>query len=140
MLLRGERPGKSTLLSLLAGILAPSSGALTVAGQDFHALNQRQRDRVRGANIGVVFQQFNLLPFLSILDNILLPLRFSPERRARLAGTGKPPEVAAEELLSTLGLSPKALGVAPWGRSPWGSSSEWRWPRAPGQPSACPHR
>ena len=111
VLLRGESgQGKSTLLSLLAGILAPSSGALTVAGQDFHALNQRQRDRVRGANIGVVFQQFNLLPFLSILDNILLPLRFSPERRARLAGTGKPPEVAVEELLNTLGLSLKALG------------------------------
>jgi putative ABC transport system ATP-binding protein len=111
VLLRGESgQGKSTLLSLLAGILAPSSGTLTVAGQAFHALSQRQRDRVRGADIGVIFQQFNLLPFLSILDNLLLPMRFSTERRARLAATGTPPKIAAEELLSTLGLSLKALG------------------------------
>lgn len=111
VLLRGESgQGKSTLLSLLAGILSPSSGSLTVAGKDFHALSQRQRDRVRGADIGVIFQQFNLLPFLSILDNLLLPIGFSAERRARLAATGTPPEVAAEELLCTLGLSLKALG------------------------------
>jgi putative ABC transport system ATP-binding protein len=111
VLLRGESgQGKSTFLSLLAGILAPSSGSLTVAGHDFHALGQRQRDRVRGADIGVIFQQFNLLPFLSILDNLLLPIRFSTERRARLAATGTPPEIAAEALLSTLSLSLKALG------------------------------
>ena len=111
VLLQGESgQGKSTLLSLLAGILSPSSGSLTVAGQAFHALGQRQRDRARGADIGVIFQQFNLLPFLSVLDNLLLPIRFSSERRARLAATGTPPEVAAEALLSTLGLSLKALG------------------------------
>jgi len=111
VLLQGESgQGKSTLLSLLAGILSPSSGSLTVAGQAFHALGQRQRDRARGADIGVIFQQFNLLPFLPVLDNLLLPIRFSSERRARLAATGTPPEVAAEALLSTLGLSLKALG------------------------------
>ncbi|MFZ8931339.1 MAG: ATP-binding cassette domain-containing protein, partial [Pseudomonadales bacterium] len=111
VLLQGESgQGKSTLLSLLAGILAPSSGSLTVAGQDFHALSQRRRDRVRGADIGVIFQQFNLLPFLSIIDNVLLPLRFSTERRARLAATGTPPEVSAEALLGALGLSLRALG------------------------------
>ena len=111
VLLRGESgQGKSTFLSLLAGILAPSSGSLTVAGHGFHALGQRQRDRVRGADIGVIFQQFNLLPFLSILDNLLLPIRFSTERRSRLAATGTPPEIAAEALLSTLSLSLKALG------------------------------
>ena len=111
VLLQGESgQGKSTLLSLLAGILSPSSGSLTVAGRAFHALGQRQRDRARGADIGVIFQQFNLLPFLPVLDNLLLPIRFSSERRARLAATGTPPEVAAEALLSTLGLSLKALG------------------------------
>ena len=111
VLLRGESgQGKSTFLSLLAGILAPSSGTLTVAGQEFHALSQRQRDRVRGADIGVIFQQFNLLPFLSILDNLLLPLRFSAERRARIAATGTPPEDTAEALLATLGLSLRVLG------------------------------
>ena len=111
MLLQGESgQGKSTLLSLLAGILSPSSGSLTVAGRAFHALGQRQRDRARGADIGVIFQQFNLLPFLPVLDNLLLPIRFSSERRARLAATGTPPEVAVEVLLGTLGLSLKALG------------------------------
>ena len=116
VLLRGESgQGKSTFLSLLAGILAPSSGTLTVAGHDFHTLGQGQRDRVRGADIGVIFQQFNLLPFLSILDNILLPIRFSPERKARLAATGTAPEAAAEALLGTLGLSLRALGNRPVG-------------------------
>ena len=111
VLLRGESgQGKSTFLSLLAGILAPSSGSLTVAGHDFHALGQRQRDRVRGADIGVIFQQFNLLPFLSILDNLLLPIRFSTERQARLHALGASPEQAAEALLSALGLSLRALG------------------------------
>ncbi len=111
VLLRGESgQGKSTLLSLLAGILAPSSGTLTVAGQAFHALSQRQRDRVRGADIGVIFQQFNLIPFLSVLDNLLLPMRFSTDRRARLAATGTAPEDAAEALLGALGLSLKTLG------------------------------
>ena len=110
VLLQGESgQGKSTLLSLLACILASSSGTLTIAGYPFHALSQHQRDRVRGADIGVIFQQFNLLPFLSILDNLLLPLRFSSERRARLAATGAAPEDAAEALLDALGLSLGAL-------------------------------
>ena len=81
---RGERvflygesgSGKSTLLSLLAGLQVPQSGALTVLGTDFAGLGVRRRDRFRASHIGVVFQQFNLIPYLSVVDNVLLAAHF----------------------------------------------------------------
>ncbi len=89
---RGERvfmhgpsgSGKSTLLSLVAGVLEPGAGRIVVLGQDLAALSARARDRYRAANIGFVFQMFNLVPYLTALDNILLPCRFSCERVSRL--------------------------------------------------------
>ena len=75
--LQGESgSGKSTLLSLLAGLSVPTQGSLQVLGDDIAKLSTRQRDRFRAANLGVVFQQFNLIPYLSALDNILLAARF----------------------------------------------------------------
>lgn len=64
--------GKSTLLNLLAGILVPNAGSIEVAGKRLNTLSGRQRDRLRARHIGVVFQQFNLIPYLSPLDNIQL--------------------------------------------------------------------
>lgn len=87
VLLLGESgSGKSTLLSLICGINAADSGAVTVAGTDLATLRAGQRDRFRAERIGVIFQQFNLLPYASVSDNILLPLRFAPDRRARANG------------------------------------------------------
>ena len=83
LLLGASGSGKSTLLSLIAGIVAPQSGTVKVAGTDIAALSRRRRDRFRAEEIGIVFQQFNLLPYATPLDNILLPLRFAPKRRAR---------------------------------------------------------
>lgn len=84
LLLGASGSGKSTMLSLIAGVLAPDGGAVEVDGVDLAALPRRKRDRFRAERIGIVFQQFNLLPYASPLDNILLPLRFAPARRARV--------------------------------------------------------
>ena len=76
--------GKSTLLGLLAGIQTANHGTLEVLGQPLAQLSGRARDHFRAANLGYIFQQFNLLPFLSVQDNVTSALTFSPEKRARL--------------------------------------------------------
>ena len=84
-LLLGESgSGKSTLLSLICGTVLAESGTVRVAGTDISALSRGKRDQFRAEQIGMIFQQFNLLPFGSVLDNILLPLRFAPARRDRV--------------------------------------------------------
>jgi len=75
--------GKSTLLGLLAGVLLPNAGSVCLLGQDWSALPRSRRDAFRAAHIGYIFQQFNLLPYLSALDNVLLPCNFSPLRKQR---------------------------------------------------------
>ncbi|NDR58554.1 ABC transporter ATP-binding protein [Pseudoruegeria sp. M32A2M] len=96
--------GKSTLLSLICGINQPSDGWIEVAGQDIVIMKGAARDRFRAEQIGVIFQMFNLLPYATALDNILLPLRFAPERRRRCPdGRGE-----ALRLAEALGL-PTAL-------------------------------
>ena len=84
LLLGASGSGKSTLLSLICGVIAPQSGRVEVAGTDIAQLSRRKRDRFRAEEIGIVFQQFNLLPYASAMDNALLPLRFAPGRRARV--------------------------------------------------------
>ena len=101
VLLLGESgSGKSTLLSLICGTIIAGSGRVSVAGTDIAALSAGQRDRFRAEQIGLIFQQFNLLPFASVQDNILLPLRFAPERRKRLSD----PNAEAARLCHDLGL------------------------------------
>jgi putative ABC transport system ATP-binding protein len=95
--------GKSTLLSIAAGVLLPREGRVGVAGTDWASLRPGARDRRRADLIGCIFQQFNLLPYLSVLDNVLLACRFSPER-ARRCGDGGPP-ARARGLLAALGLA-----------------------------------
>ncbi|MFO1330103.1 MAG: ATP-binding cassette domain-containing protein [Rubrivivax sp.] len=77
--------GKSTLLGLLAGVLVPRAGEVRLLGAPFSACRGAMRDRLRADHIGYLFQQFNLLPYLSVLDNVRLPCRFSA-RRAQRAG------------------------------------------------------
>lgn len=95
--------GKSTLLSLLAGVLAAGGGRLEVLGRDLAAMSGAERDRFRGAEIGYIFQMFNLIPYLSVLDNIGLPCRLSAARRARLAGRAI--EDAGREMAERLGIA-----------------------------------
>ena len=76
--LRGESGcGKSTFLQLVAGILEPDSGTITVAGAAMSPAGERARDRLRARAIGQVFQTFNLLRGFTCLENLLLPMRFA---------------------------------------------------------------
>ena len=97
--------GKSTLLGLMAGVLQPRQGTVALLGQDWAALPPGRRDARRADHVGVIFQQFNLLPYLTVLDNVLLPTRFSSVRARRCAGS---PVAAAQALLDSMGL-PAAL-------------------------------
>ena len=94
--------GKSTLLSLLAGTLKASGGTLEVLGTDLTSLSPRRRDRFRAEHIGIVFQQFNLIPFLTVAGNLKLASRFVNHSKS---GT----EARAKELLESLRLDPAIL-------------------------------
>ena len=69
--------GKSTLLNLISGILSPISGTLCIKNTEINQLSQKKKDHFRANNIGVIFQQFNILDYLSPLQNILLPCFFT---------------------------------------------------------------
>ena len=104
--------GKSTLISLIAGILQPNSGSVYVNGTRMDNLPRAARDALRGESIGLVFQQFNLIPHLSMLNNVLLPCRFSAVRARRAAAKDSSPEQSAQLLLEKLG-----LGSDMWSKS-----------------------
>jgi putative ABC transport system ATP-binding protein len=97
--------GKSTLLSLVCGTVLAQSGAVKVLEQDLARLSGAARDRFRAERIGVIFQMFNLLPYLSVRDNVLLPLGFAPQRRQKVDD----PATEAGRLLGRLGLEPALL-------------------------------
>ena len=107
VLLQGESGcGKSTLLALAAGVLVAGPGQVSLLGQDWQALPAAQRDARRAAHIGCLFQQFNLLPYLSVLDNVLLPCRFSPECARQAGATPAQRRHRAQALLEALQLAP----------------------------------
>nr|WP_261816549.1 ABC transporter ATP-binding protein [Vibrio gallicus] len=98
--------GKSTLLSLLTGISSCESGTLKVLDTELSSLSQTQRDRFRADNIGYIFQQFNLLPYLSVIDNVILPCHFSKRRKQ---GADSDLKQQARQLLSRLHLAEELL-------------------------------
>jgi len=75
--------GKSTLLGLLAGLDLPSAGSVSIAGQDIFALDEDARAQLRGEKVGFVFQSFQLLPALTALENVMLPLELAGVDRVR---------------------------------------------------------
>ena len=107
---RGERvflrgpsgSGKSTLLSLVAGVAAADHGSVTVLGQDLSQLSAAARDHFRSDHIGFIFQMFNLIPYLSVVENVTLPCRFSSRRRKRALKKADRLEEEAVRLLSHL--------------------------------------
>jgi putative ABC transport system ATP-binding protein len=109
LMLGASGSGKSTLLSLVCGVSVATKGTVMVAGTDLARLSSRARDRFRADRIGVIFQQFNLLPWATGLDNIVLPLTFSPARRARVAD----PRAEALRLAGALGLDPALMTRGP---------------------------
>ncbi|MFN3714863.1 MAG: ABC transporter ATP-binding protein [Alcanivoracaceae bacterium] len=98
--------GKTTLLSLIAGILTPQQGRVYLDGQRLDILPASARDRLRADRLGIIFQLFNLLPYLSVRDNVLLSARFSPARAARAVAETGSVKAEAERLLDRLGLEP----------------------------------
>ena len=101
--------GKTTLLNVLAGVLTPNEGSVRVLDAQFGQMQGAGRDRFRADHIGVIFQQFNLLPYLSLIDNVTLPCRFSGKRRASALGTASSVEESARRLLAHLGLDIDSL-------------------------------
>ena len=75
--------GKSTLLALLAGLDTPTSGAVELDGQELFSMDEDQRADLRGRTVGFVFQSFQLLPALTALENVMLPLELASEGRAQ---------------------------------------------------------
>lgn len=90
--------GKSTLLNLMAGVLKPGSGELLVLGHNMSDLSPSKRDQFRGEKIGYIFQIFNLIPYLTIKENIILPCLVNKNR------TKEDYLRQAEELINALGL------------------------------------
>ena len=105
--------GKSTLLGLIGGVLTARSGVVRILGEDLGALSAARRDRLRADHIGFIFQMFNLLPYLSVLDNVALACRFSARRRNNVAASGSDVRTEAGRLLGRLGLTDPALLARP---------------------------
>ena len=88
--------GKSTLLHVIAGIMRPDAGSVRIDGRDITRLPEARRDRVRADKLGLVFQQFNLLPGFTALENVLVAMSFA---------SGRPDRWRAADLLASVGLS-----------------------------------
>ena len=101
--------GKTTLLSLLGGVAIPQSGAVDVLGTTLNQLSAAQRDTFRADHIGFVFQMFNLVPYLTIVENVMLPCRFSASRHSAAMQTSSSLKKEAARLLAQLELDVEAL-------------------------------
>lgn len=97
--------GKSTLLNLLAGVLTPSQGDITILGKNITKAGKAKHDSFRADHFGIIFQQFNLIPYLTVMENILLPLSFSKYRQSKVDKNYLTIHEHALELLSSLGLN-----------------------------------
>jgi putative ABC transport system ATP-binding protein len=109
---RGERifiegpsgSGKSTLLSLIAGVITPQKGTIRIHGRPVSELTGTDRDHFRADHIGYIYQMFNLIPYLSVVENVTLPCRFSLSRRKKAAARSLSFEAEAMRLLKKLGM------------------------------------
>lgn len=105
--------GKSTLLGLVGGILVSESGTLKVLGQDIKNFTRSGRDSFRVDHLGFIFQLFNLLPYLSIEENVMLPLSFSSIRAKRAGRTKIDQFKEAKRLLKALALEKQLAEKSP---------------------------
>jgi len=101
--------GKTTLLSLIGGVITPQQGTVGILDTTVNHLQSAQRDTFRAAHIGFIFQMFNLIPYLSLLDNVVLPCRFSRTRRNKAQSRSGTLEAEANRLLTHLGLAADSL-------------------------------
>lgn len=91
--------GKSTLLNLIAGVVAPQTGQVNLLGSDLGKMTQNKRDRFRAHHLGIIFQQFNLIPYLNVIDNLQLRVGFLPREVRKNSGR------QIDQLLERLGLT-----------------------------------
>ena len=105
-LLGASGSGKSTLLNLIAGLDRPTSGAITVNGRELARMSAEELARYRRHTVGMVFQAFNLIPSMTLLENVELPMRFAEVDRAERAGR-------VREALERVGLSARATHRPP---------------------------
>ena len=94
--------GKSTLLALLGGVLVAQRGTLRVLEAELNRMPPAARDRFRSDHIGFLFQLFNLVPYLSVIENVMLPCRFSRRRREQALASGNTVRGEAQRLLAHL--------------------------------------
>lgn len=118
---RGERifvkgpsgGGKTTLLNLLGGVIVPEAGTVVIGGKDIARLDGERRDSFRADHVGFIFQMFNLIPYLPLIENVVLPCRFSSARRRRIAERGGTVEDEARRILRHLEIDPDAFAARP---------------------------
>jgi len=96
--------GKSTLLNLLSGVLPAQAGDITILKQNLNQLSASNKDSFRADHIGFIFQQFNLIPYLSVIENITLPCSFSKIRKQKAIARSGDLKSEAIRLLKALGL------------------------------------
>ena len=97
--------GKTTLLNLVTGVLAPNRGKIEVLGDDLFLHKQKYRDQFRADHFGIIFQQFNLIPYLSVIENIILPCSFSSRRSTKIEVDKKTLIEESNRLLRSLDLT-----------------------------------
>ena len=105
--------GKSTLLGLLAGVLIPQQGEVSILGTKIDRLGRGERDGFRAKHIGYIFQMFNLIPYLSVVENVTLPCHFSRARRNRVKRSSAGVAQEALRLLAHLKLTDPQLLQSP---------------------------
>lgn len=94
--------GKTTLLGLITGVLQPQQGSCMVLGKEMTKMSMSARDQHRGSQMGYIFQSFNLIPYLTVRQNVALPCQVHPERRTHIVAPTVAKEV--ERLVQRLGL------------------------------------
>lgn len=96
--------GKSTLLAMIGGVLLPREGRVTILGTELSGMKGAARDHFRADHVGFIFQQFNLVPYLSVVENVCLPCRYSRRRLNRASDADGSVEASAARLLDALGI------------------------------------
>ena len=105
--------GKTTFLNLLGGVSIPDNGTISIMDTNMSALGSAGRDAFRAEHIGFIFQMFNLIPYLSLIENVTLPCRFSATRRQRVLSQAKTLEEEAKRILSALELDVTTIESQP---------------------------
>lgn len=93
--------GKTTLLEILAGVLNPQKGEVQVLQQDLAKMSATAKDQFRGLHFGFIFQSFNLIPYLNVYQNIILPVQLNPDRQKKMT---RSIEAEVDFLLNELGI------------------------------------